>query len=68
MGRWVARTRPGCHGSGFSGAARAVKKFLRPCKDIQEALGGLNDVEVTRHLIDRLAVSCPAVAAAVRGR
>jgi triphosphatase len=45
---------------------KAVTKFLRPCRDIQDALGGLNDVEVTRHLIEVLTVSYPAVTPAIR--
>jgi inorganic triphosphatase YgiF len=44
----------------------AVQTFLRPCKDAQDVLGGLNDIETTRHLIDTLTVSYPAVTPAIR--
>lgn len=43
---------------------KAVRRYLGPCKEMQEALGSINDVHVTGHLLGMLIADCPAVAPA----
>jgi CHAD domain-containing protein len=59
------RLRYACEFSESMYPAKKVKRFIDPCKDIQQALGEVNDVATTAHLMTVLVADKPALAPAL---